>query len=155
MDPETTALTVGAAIIDEIERRAAEKMRAQCEAIARDEAGAKEAQRMDSSQTNPEKCGYILFAEREATRIADAIAALAQDGATSVPSSCHARVAREDELREALVSLVNRLDEVHADPVYERVWTANQLHEGPYCGPTYVDALDQAKAVLLREARRP
>jgi hypothetical protein len=51
-------------------------------------------------------------------------------------------------LREALQGLVDRLDEIHANPAYKSVWTVNQLHAGPYTGPTYVEALARARAAL-------
>ena len=57
-------------------------------------------------------------------------------------------------LHEALAGLVDRLDEIHADPAYKSVWTIHQIHVGPYCGPTYVEALKRARAAL-RVARRP
>jgi hypothetical protein len=53
-----------------------------------------------------------------------------------------------DELREALQGLVDRLDAIHADPAYKSVWTVNQIHVGPYTGPTYVEALARARAAL-------
>ena len=61
-----------------------------------------------------------------------------------------ATIARMRELSEALRGLVDRLDEIHADPVYKSVWTVNQT--GPYTGPTYVEALARARAAL--EERR-
>jgi hypothetical protein len=54
----------------------------------------------------------------------------------------------ETILREALEGLVNRLDEIHADPAYKSVWTVHQIHVGPYRGPTYVDALARAREAL-------
>lgn len=53
-----------------------------------------------------------------------------------------------ERVREALKGLVDRLDEIHADPVYKSVWTVNQIHAGPYTGPTYVEALARARAAL-------
>ena len=46
---------------------------------------------------------------------------------------------------EALNGLVHRLDEVHADPAYQSVWTLSQLHNGPYKGPQYVEELEAAR----------
>ena len=43
--------------------------------------------------------------------------------------------------------LLKRLDDVHADPAYQSVWTLNQLHGGEYRGPRYSDQL-----TALREA---
>lgn len=51
-------------------------------------------------------------------------------------------------LHQALKGLVDRLDEIHADPAYRSVWTINQIHAGPYTGPTYVEALARARAAL-------
>ncbi len=45
---------------------------------------------------------------------------------------------------EALVALVNRLREVHSDDAYKSVWTINQIHAGPYQGPTYTEELEAA-----------
>jgi hypothetical protein len=56
--------------------------------------------------------------------------------------------AKTARLTEALRALVDRLDEINADPVYQSVWVVNQIHAGPYCGPTYVEALDRARAAL-------
>ena len=56
-----------------------------------------------------------------------------------------------EEMRAALEGLVNRLDEIHADPAYKSVWTSYYVHGGRYRGPTYVDALARARAAL--EAR--
>jgi hypothetical protein len=53
------------------------------------------------------------------------------------------------QLRDALQSLVDRLDQIHDDPAFKSVRTVNQANVGPYTGPTYVEALDQARAVLL------
>jgi len=56
--------------------------------------------------------------------------------------------AENARLREALAALVNRLDEIHADPAYKSVWTVHQIHVGPYRGPTYVEALARAHEAL-------
>jgi hypothetical protein len=53
-----------------------------------------------------------------------------------------------DEVRKALKDLIDRLDEIHADPVYKSVWTIHQLHVGPYRGPTYIEELARARAAL-------
>jgi hypothetical protein len=57
---------------------------------------------------------------------------------------------RELEVSLALKGLVDRLDEIHADPAYESVWTVHQIHMGRYRGPTYIDALARARAALKR-----
>ena len=59
-------------------------------------------------------------------------------------------VANNDALRAVLEGLVDRLEEIHADPAYQTVWTVNQIHAGPYRGPTYAEALARAKAELRR-----
>jgi hypothetical protein len=52
------------------------------------------------------------------------------------------------ELRAALQGLVDRLDQIHADPAYKSVWTSYHVHGGRYDGPTYVEALARARAAL-------
>ena len=63
-------------------------------------------------------------------------------------STCLSLVEALEEMRGALAALVSRLDEIHADPAYKSVWTVNQIHAGPYSGPTYVEALARARAAL-------
>jgi hypothetical protein len=63
--------------------------------------------------------------------------------------------AQNAELVAALKGLVNRLDEIHDDPGYRSVWTTSQMHIGPYRGPTYVDALDNARAALAAAGHKP
>ncbi len=64
----------------------------------------------------------------------------------------HAEIAalkvERDGLRMGLKGLVDRLDYVHADPAYRSVWTVNQLHTGPYTGPTYVVDLEKARHIV-------
>jgi hypothetical protein len=51
--------------------------------------------------------------------------------------------------REALKTLTVRLTLVHADPQYRAVWEIAQNHTGvPYCGLTYTDELQAARALL-------
>lgn len=50
--------------------------------------------------------------------------------------------------KTVLRNLVSKLEHVHADPEFIGVWTINQLHNGKYTGPTYVDELKEAKALL-------
>lgn len=57
-------------------------------------------------------------------------------------------IERLREANAALQSLVDRLDEIHADPAYKSVWTSYMIHGGRYEGPTYVDALARARAAL-------
>lgn len=52
------------------------------------------------------------------------------------------------ELREALKTLVDKLDAVHADERFRGVWTVSQMHIGAYAGPTYTDELAAARAAL-------
>ena len=56
--------------------------------------------------------------------------------------------ARIKALEAGLAELVNRLDEVHANSAYERVWVQNHMSSGAYTGPTYVEALDDARTLL-------
>ena len=53
-------------------------------------------------------------------------------------------------LRAALEGLVNRLDEIAADPDFRSVWTLHYVHGGDYRGPTWVEALARARAALER-----
>jgi len=51
------------------------------------------------------------------------------------------------EIEHAARALRDRLKAIHDDPVYQSVWTVNQIHTGPYKGPTYtaeLEALDRA-----------
>jgi hypothetical protein len=59
------------------------------------------------------------------------------------------------EIEQALRALVDRLDEIHADPAFKSVWVVNQIHAGPYRGPTYVDALARARAALSPATTSP
>jgi hypothetical protein len=52
------------------------------------------------------------------------------------------------EVHSALANLVAKLNEVHRDPRFRSVWTVNQIHVGPYSGPTYTEELDAAEAAL-------
>lgn len=56
------------------------------------------------------------------------------------------------QIEAALRDLVERLDFVHDDRAYKSVWAVNQLHVGPYSGPTYEKELEKAKAVLTAAA---
>lgn len=51
------------------------------------------------------------------------------------------------KLETAARTLLDRMDVIHAHPLYRRVWELAQLHGGPYEGPKYQE---QVKA--LREA---
>jgi len=59
--------------------------------------------------------------------------------------------------KEALSGLVNRLDEVNRDPGFKAVWTSYQAHGASYTGPTWVEALNKARAALvaLAKAEKP
>lgn len=53
------------------------------------------------------------------------------------------------QLRKGLETLVNRLEEIHADPHYQSVWSSYQNHGGDYSnGPKYVEQMKAAKALL-------
>jgi hypothetical protein len=53
-----------------------------------------------------------------------------------------------DEVRAALQGLVDRLDEINANSAFKNVWTMHHVHGGDYRGPTWVDALERARAAL-------
>jgi len=57
-------------------------------------------------------------------------------------------LAEIEQLKAALQALVDKLDEIHADPRYKSVWTSYMIHGGQYHGPTYVDELARARAAL-------
>jgi hypothetical protein len=62
-------------------------------------------------------------------------------------------VVGEDALRTAAAVLVAKLDGIHADPDYRRVWEIAQLHGGQYTGPNYINELASLRAALAsREA---
>ena len=52
------------------------------------------------------------------------------------------------KVRDALKQLIDRLDQVHADPAYKSVWTQYHNHGGRYAGPTYTEALAKARKVV-------
>lgn len=57
--------------------------------------------------------------------------------------------AERDRYREALAALVAKLDVVHADDRYQRVWiAARNVDHDDYRGPTYATELDAARAAL-------
>jgi hypothetical protein len=56
---------------------------------------------------------------------------------------------REDgQLRRALRGLVDKLDEIAADPEFKTVWALSHSHGLSYHGPTWVEALAAARAAL-------
>ena len=57
-----------------------------------------------------------------------------------------------DAVLTALDRLVKRLESIHEHPAYQSVWTINQIHCGPYSGPTYVAELNEAKRILALSA---
>lgn len=59
-----------------------------------------------------------------------------------------ALIAHARELREGLRELIERLDFVAEDEAFKSVWLINQIHAGPYQGPTYVGALEKARALV-------
>ena len=56
---------------------------------------------------------------------------------------------RNTKLETTFWAFVNKLDAIHDDPAYKSVWRINQIHVGPYTGPTYAAELAAARAVLL------
>lgn len=85
-------------------------------------------------------------------KVADTNAPNAAYIAAANPAAIIALLDELDALRakvksqtEALNGLVRRLDEIHADPTYQSVWTLNHLHNGPYKGPQYADELAAAR----------
>jgi hypothetical protein len=51
------------------------------------------------------------------------------------------------EIERAARALRDKLKAIHDDPAFASVWIINQLHAGPYNGPTYTTelaALDRA-----------
>lgn len=54
------------------------------------------------------------------------------------------------ELLAALKLLDERLEIVHNDPAYKSVWAINQIHTGPYQGPTYTAELANARAAIAK-----
>lgn len=61
---------------------------------------------------------------------------------------CMRVVARVTEGETVLRTLIDRLDEIHEHPAYRSVWTINQIHVGPYSGPTYEAELKAARDYL-------
>ena len=59
--------------------------------------------------------------------------------------------AHNAELVAALEGLVNRLDEINAHPEFKNVWTLHHVHGGRYAGPTWVEPLEAARAVLSEQ----
>ncbi len=49
---------------------------------------------------------------------------------------------------DAARALVDKLDATHADFRYQFVWRVNQLHVGPYAGPTYTDEMAALRRAL-------
>lgn len=60
----------------------------------------------------------------------------------------NATVDPRDEALRVATKLVEKLDSVHNDPKYERVWRVHQLHCGPYSGLQYDAELDELKSAL-------
>jgi len=53
-----------------------------------------------------------------------------------------------DNIVRASRALVDKLEEINDDPKFQSVWTINQIHNGPYTGPNYVEELSTLKTVL-------
>ena len=84
-----------------------------------------------------------VMAERPLVELATCQEALRESVAREVRTG-----ARVVVLEAALRALVSRLDAVHAHPAYMSVWQISQIHVGPYRGPTYTEALAQAREAL-------
>lgn len=64
--------------------------------------------------------------------------------------------AQRDALITALWELVAKLDAVHADPLYQSVWTLFMVHGGDYSnGPKYNTELELARAALTQAGAEP
>lgn len=60
-----------------------------------------------------------------------------------------------DKATWLLRQLADRLDFIHEDPAYRSVWAINQIHVGPYQGPTYEAELAAARAFLAGAPAAP
>lgn len=49
---------------------------------------------------------------------------------------------------EAARKLVEKLELIHKDSKFQSVWIINQMHAGPYTGPTYENELAELKKAL-------
>lgn len=58
------------------------------------------------------------------------------------------RNARLLDLLEAASELLTKLDEVHENETYKSVWFVNQLHTGPYTGPTYTEEFEKLRTTI-------
>lgn len=54
------------------------------------------------------------------------------------------------EAGKVIEQLVAKIDAAHASAAYKSVWMINQLHTGPYIGPTYESELSAARAFVDR-----
>lgn len=52
------------------------------------------------------------------------------------------------EVVDAAKALLVKLDEVHADPRYQAVWTLARIHSAPYGGPTYTEEVAALRSAL-------
>lgn len=52
-------------------------------------------------------------------------------------------------LIEAARALDAKLCAIHVDPLYQSVWQLNQVHQGPYKGPQYVEELSAMRKALF------
>lgn len=89
----------------------------------------------------------LLGGEAALARYDEILATVAQDATVATDP-------RDEALRVA-TKLVEKLDAVHNDPKYGRVWVVHQQHCGPYSGLQYDGELDELKAALaaIRGAR--
>lgn len=51
-------------------------------------------------------------------------------------------------IETAALALRDKLKAIHDDPAFKSVWVVNQLHTGPYRGPTYTAELAELDAAL-------
>lgn len=61
------------------------------------------------------------------------------------------RAARE-RIECAAKTFVCKLDSIHDDPAFRSVWAVNQIHCGPYTGPTYTEELAALRQSLTTPA---
>lgn len=102
-----------------------------------------------------EKAKFLDIQWKERAKKAEAQVAKLTKERDAARSECDQIIKRRNlillaaqEQQEALRALVNRLDEVHADPKYEAIWHLWQNHFGPYRGLTYEKELQAAREAL-------
>jgi hypothetical protein len=63
-------------------------------------------------------------------------------------STCLGLIEALTRTQAALEALVDRLDEIAADPEFTSVWTFYHIHDMRYRGPNWVEPLEAARALL-------